>query len=210
MRNKAGIKESQLINNQKIKAAKKLRGTSADLVENNPLSEILAAEGGESFVTYIEWLGLGKDPKLVVLSSLHHYYYDAEEMKNIQTVVSLKELNQIKQINNFLHSIFHTLPPKGYFIGCFVDNKRQNGFVLRNNYSDHHIKKDSAAVENGILSRIPFLNTLFSFLDLKTNKYMSGRNVTLLLEDHGFKVIDMTELDGLTYFCTQSLRTVDN
>ena len=39
---------------------------------------------------------------------------------------------------------------------------------------------------------------------------MSERSVTYLLEENGFKVLDMTELDGLTYFHAQSLRTADN
>ena len=47
-------------------------------------------------------------------------------------------------------------------------------------------------------------------IDSKTNKYMSERSVSLLLGEHGFKVLDMTEIDGLTYFCAQSLRTADN
>jgi hypothetical protein len=51
---------------------------------------------------------------------------------------------------------------------------------------------------------------LYSLMDSKTNKYMSGRIVTLLLEDHGFKVLDMTELNGLTYFCAQKVKSDEN
>jgi hypothetical protein len=40
-------------------------------------------------------------------------------------------------------------------------------------------------------------------LDSRTDKYLKGVNITLLLEDLGFKVLDMTELNGLTYFCAQ-------
>jgi len=47
-------------------------------------------------------------------------------------------------------------------------------------------------------------------IDSKTNKYMSERSVSMLLTEHGFKVLDMTDLDGLTYFCAQSLRSADN
>lgn len=210
MENSIAINKQDVINNQRINTLTKPGGTSIDLIENNPVFEILAAEGCENFVNYIEWLGLAKDPDLVVLSSIHHYYFDAEEMNNVKTVVNLKELNQIKQINSFLHSIFHIMPQKSNFIGCFVDNKKINGYVLRNNSSSYHNKRSFDDIENGIVSRIPFLNMLFSFMDSRTNKYMSGRNVSLLLENHGFKVMDMTELDGLTYFYAQRLRTADN
>src|SRR5450759_5172168 len=209
MRNRIEIFEPDVINNQRINTLFELTDTSIGLAENNPVFEILTAEGCENFVNYIEWLGLAKDPNLVVLSSQHHYYYDAEEMKNVKTVINLKELNQIKQINSFLHSIFHILPQKSNLIGCFVDNKKQNGFVLSNGPSDFHYKRNSDAIENGIASSSPFLSMIYSMIDSKTNKYMSERSVSLLLEDHGFKVLDMTELNGLTYFLAQKTRVID-
>jgi len=204
------ITEPDVINNQRINTFIDLGGTPLSIVKNNPVFEILTAEGCENFVNYIEWLGLDKDPNLVVLSSMHHYYYDAEEIRNVKTVINLKELNKIKQIDSFLHSIFHILQPKSNFIGCFVDNKKQNGFILRNNSSDYQSRRNSEAIENGIISRIPFLNMIYSKMDSRTNKYMSRTNFSLLLEDNGFKVMDMTELDGLTYFCAQSLRSTGN
>jgi hypothetical protein len=42
-------------------------------------------------------------------------------------------------------------------------------------------------------------------IDSRTDKYLSGKNVTSSLEDLGFKVLDMTELNGLTYFCAQKV-----
>jgi len=155
-------------------------------------------------------LGLDRDTNLVVLSSSHHYYYDAEEMINVKTVINLKELNQIKQIKDFLHLIFHILPPKCNFVGCFINNKKQNSFGLNTNQSDFYYKRNSDAIEHGIASSSPFLNKIYNMIDSKTNKYMSKRSVSLLLGENGFKVLDMTEMDGLTYFCAQSLRTADN
>jgi hypothetical protein len=210
MRNMISVSEPNVINNQRINILSKPDGTSIDLTENNHIFETMAAEGCEHFVNYIEWLGLAKDPNLVILSSIYHYYYDAEEMKNVKTVVNLKELNQIKQINSFLHSIFHILPLKSNFIGCFIDNKKINGYALRNNSSSYYKKRSFDAIENSIVSRIPFLNMIYSMIDSRTNKYMSKKNVSLLLKDHGFKVLDMTELNGLIYFHSQKVRSADN
>jgi hypothetical protein len=152
--------------------------------------------------------GLTKDPNLLVLSSLHHYYYDAEEMINVKTVVNLKELNQIKQIKDFLYSFFHILPPDCIFIGCFIDNKKQGSFILSDNTYDYHCKRNSEAIENGIASHSPFLNRIYSMIDLKTNKYMSERSVSILLEDHGFRVLDMTEINDVTYFSAQKVKVI--
>jgi len=210
MRNSITIDKLDDINNQRINTLVNLGGSSIDLGGGNPVLRNLTNEEGENFANYIEQLGLAKDPNLVVLSSLHHYYYDAEEMINVRTVVNLKELNQIKQLKDFLHSIFHILPPDCNLIGCFVNNKKQSGFILNTSSSDSYYKRNSDAIENGIASSSPFLNMIYNMIDSKTNKYMSERSVSMLLGEHGFKVLDMTEHDGLTYFCAQSLRTADN
>lgn len=210
MRDSINIYNLDFINNQRNNTLIDLSENSADLNKSNLALRIFAAEDCENFEKYIEMLGLGKDPNVVILSSLHHYYYDAEEMTNVKTVVNLKELNQIKQIKDFLHSIFHILPPNCNFIGCFVNNKKQNSFILNTNHSDSYYKRNYDAIENGVASSSPFLNMLYNMIDSKTNKYMSERSVSILLREHGFKVLNMTELDGITYFCAQSIRTPDN
>jgi hypothetical protein len=43
-------------------------------------------------------------------------------------------------------------------------------------------------------------------LDSRTNTYLSKRSVTFLLEDFGFKVMDMTLIDGFTYFHARKVR----
>ena len=208
MKGRTRIKETETDNNQIINTSKRLESVPSDIIKINRIIEIINSEGNESFSHYIEWLGLSRDPKLLVLSSIHHYYYDAEEMTSVRTVVNLKELNQIKEINQFLNSMFLILPPKCFLIGCFVDNKKQSGFSLRRRPSGPNISSEEES--NGIVSRIPFLNTIFSILDAKANKYLSGKIVTQLLTNNGFNVMDMTELEGLTYFCAQTNRTLDN
>jgi len=210
MRDSITLDNLDIINNQRINTLINFGGSSVDLVKSNTVLRVPTTENCENFTKYIERLDLSKDPNLVVLSSLHHYYYDADEMTNVKTIINLKELNQIKQLKDFLHSIYHILPPNCNFIGCFVNNKKQSGFVLNTSPSDSYYKRNSDAIENGIVSSSPFLNMLFNMIDSKTNKYMSERSVSLLLGEYGFKVLDMTEMDGLTYFCAQSLRTADN
>ena len=209
MRNSITIDDLNVINNQRINSLSNLVGGSLDLVRNNPVLKTLTAEGCENFAKYIEQMGLAQDPNLVVLSSQHHYYYDAEEMIDVKTVVNLKKLNQIKQIKDFLHSIFRIFPPNCNLIGCFVNNKKQNGFVLNTSPSDSYYKRNSDAIENGIVSSSPLLNMIYNMIDSKTNKYLSERSVSMLLREHGFKVLDMSEMEDLTYFCAQSLRTPD-
>jgi len=210
MRNSITVDNSDVINNQRINTLGNLGSTSVDKGRTITSQKVLSTEDSENFVKYIEQLHLDKDLNQVILSSSHHYYYDAEEMTNVKTVINLKELNQIKQLKDFLHTMYYILPPSCNFIGCFVNNKKQSGFTLSTNPSDFYYKRNSNDIENGIASSSPLLNKLYNMIDSKTNKYMSERSVSLLLHDNGFKVIDMTEIDGLTYFCAQSLRSAEN
>jgi hypothetical protein len=196
----------KLIDNQGISNLIGFKTITSDITKGSPVQKNLTAEDSKNFAEYIDKLGLTNETNILILSSLHHYYYDAEEMINIKAVLNLKELNQIKALKVFLHSIFHILPPGCKFIGCFVNNRKQNGFSLGRNQG----QTDSEAVENGISSNYPILNMIYNMMDFRTNNYMSERSVSHVLGEHGFKIIDLVEINGMTYFCAENLRTADN
>jgi hypothetical protein len=170
----------------------------------------LISEVGEDFYNYVNRIGLTKDPNVIVLSSRHDYFYDAEEINNTKTVINLKELNQIKQINSLLQSCKHLLPKGCNFVGYFVNNKKSERYILRNCSNSYENKKNLEAIELGIHSRFPFINRLYSIMDSRTNTYMSERSVVLLLKLHDFRVLDMTEFNGLTFFHSQKVGQASN
>jgi hypothetical protein len=145
MRNSIGIEGSDFSENQRLEILAKFGG-NINHVRTSSVQKVLDTVSAENFARYLDQLGIDKDSDLLVLSSSHHYYYDAEEMINVKTMVNLTELNQIKQLKDFLHSIFRILPPKCTFIGCFVNNKKQDGFVLISNPSDSYYKRNSDAI----------------------------------------------------------------
>jgi hypothetical protein len=149
----------------------------------NPVMSDLIAEGGENFFNYLEWHGLTNDDNMLVLSSTRHYYYDPNELQAVTTLINVKKLNLIKNLDTFLNSIEYVLSPESNFIGCFADWKTQK--------------------ETGITSRMykGFLNFIDSKIDVDYDK----KDVSKLLESHGFKVVDMTEINGLTYFRARNL-----
>ena len=173
---------------------------SAEMVVANEAVDKLITEGGEGFYNYVNSRELSKDSNLIVLSSRHHYYYDSEEMNNAETIVNLKELNQVKEIRNLLYSHLHFLPEKCNFIGRFVNNRKVERYTLRKVVSSKEKIRNSDDVELGLVSRFPIINMLYSLMDSKTNTYLSEKSVALMLGVHGFKVIDMKEVNGVTFF----------
>ncbi len=169
--------------------------------------DTLVAEGGSAFLDYVSKLGLAQEQDMVVLSFRQHFYFDAEEMKRARTLVNLTELNKIRGITDFIRSCYHIMPQKSNLLGRFIDNKEIDRYKLNNStsaFSDGDYFDD---IENAIYSSVPFINRLYSFLDSRTNTRMSQSSVSLLLQDYGFKVMDMTVLNGLTYFHAQKART---
>ncbi|MFZ0282581.1 MAG: hypothetical protein WAL29_13095 [Bacteroidales bacterium] len=166
-------------------------GESAVAVDENqinPVFDNLAAEGGENFFHYINWLGLARDPNMMILSSIHHYYYDFNELNGIRTLINLKPLNQINHIDNFLNNVFRVLPLKANFVGCFKDNKIHSGMALP------------------FYQSFRFLNSLINIIDSKTDRFMARKDVIKLLESNEFRITDMTEISNVTYFCAQNLK----
>ena len=155
---------------------------SEDRIMGKPVFNELIAEGGESFVHYLESHGLAEEDNMLVLSSRRHYYYDPNELQSVTTLINIKKLNLIRNLNNFLQSIVFVLSPESNFVGCFCDRKTQKS--------------------SGLTSRM--YKGLINFLDDKTDVDYDKNHVQRLLESHGFKVIDMTEINGLTYFKAQN------
>lgn len=153
----------------------------------NPALEDFLQEGGDDFFKYLNWTGLIKETNIMVLSSLHHYYYDHNDLIGIKTLINLKNLNNVKHLESFLHTLFRILPTGSYFAGCFKRNDPKRKAV--SNYQS-----------------VKFFNGIINIFDPLTERSLSKKGVTALLEEHGFKVIDITDINGISYFWTQNLR----
>jgi hypothetical protein len=162
-----------------VKVAKSTR----EAVRKEAAPDKLSAEVDENFLNYLNWHGLAKEDNLLVLSSNKHYYYDYEELKDVTTLINVKQLNLVKHLDDFLHTLYDGLAPRTNFVGCFADRKSQK--------------------ENN-MARL--YRRMINFLDAKIEVEIDRKNFSRLLESHGFKVIDMTEINGLTYFRTQNHR----
>jgi hypothetical protein len=143
----------------------------------------LTAEGGVTFFQYLKKFNLFREPELLILSPNIHFYYDEEDLKDVRTFILLRKLNLIKDLEVFLDTLSHILPPNVNFVGCFSDNKtlKWNGFV--SNIS----------------------NKITNILDSKTDNLLDKDDVTELLEKHGFKIVDMTEMNNLILFYSQTI-----
>lgn len=176
------------------------RINSSRMMKLNHLFAELNAEVRQDLIRYLEELGPFNESNLLVIPSSRHFFYDAEDLKGVKTVVNLKQLNFVREIRDFLHNVSKMLPQESHFVGCFIDNRTQNGFSDKYSNLPRNLSEKAEAYENGIESRIPFINRMYSFIDLKTNRYLTKKTVSNLLEECRLQLIGMTEINGLTYF----------
>ena len=201
MKTAASENYNNIIENQRDRIMFHKDRSRVENIDKNPLFRKYIPDLSDDFSFYLQKLNLAEDPNIIVLSSSNHYYYEAEDLKNVKTLVNLKQLNHINQVREFLDNIFSILPWKSYLTGCFSDNEDQIRFLSDSRKPDRKIDGQFDPAENGIASRNPFLNMVYNILDIKTNRYLTKKAVTRELEISGWKVVDMTEIKELTYFC---------
>jgi len=186
------MEHQNALNNSKMSNSNLETGSKGFLLSDetegkNPILENILSEGGDDLFQYLSWIGLSKDPNLMVLSSSHHYYYDHNDLIGIKTLINMKRLNQVKHLESFLNILYRILPPKAYFVGCFRNCSPGSNFSMNNG---------SYKLSTGLIN-------IFSY---NSERNLTKRSVTKLLEEHHFKVVDITDINGLTYFWSQSLR----
>jgi hypothetical protein len=201
--------KSYLVEKENVRTSLNQTYGPVNSIETSDISDIMIAEGGEDLYNYAKQLGLANDTNFIVLSSQRHYYYEEDELKNVRTVINLKPLNQIKNIGTFLQSTYNIMPPESNFIGCFAENKTLLEYFVNDGATPNSVNAHSEALEQGIVSTIPFVNMIYSFIDSKTNRYLTRKNVNLLFEAHGFRILDMVELNHLTYFHARKIRILN-
>ncbi len=148
----------------------------------------MIAEDGENFFYYLKSLGLSRENNIVVLSSRHHYFYDENELSHVSTLVNLRKLNTVKNPDEFLLTLAQVLPEDTNFLGCFTDNGT------------------SGKGEIFFDTPIRFLKGIFSILDSRIYRYLDKKKIKEILEANGFKLVNMTVMNGITYFCSRKVR----
>ena len=181
------LKNINLINEKNSETNMNREKISSEKPGFSPAIVNMIAEAGENIFRYLKSIGLSKDTNLMVLSSKHHYYYDQNELKSVSTLINLKKLNLIKHLDAFLYTLIRILPQNANFIGCFSDSKTLNG----NSFSFYQ--------------PLRLFNRFINFLDSSTDHKMDKNEVSEVLERNGFKIVDMTEINGLTYFYSQNI-----
>jgi hypothetical protein len=194
------------IENQDVRADIRHDYKYSDSLEINETVELMISEGGEDLFNYVDWMGLANSPNLILLSSQKNYYYAKEELKNFSTIVNLKQLEQIKNINDLMKSISGIMQPNSHFIGYFAENKDHPKNQPDITSSSGKSGAGSKSLLNSLDLKKPFVDIIFNLSKLKNNRNYTRRDVYKIFEKHGFRILDVTEVNDLTYFYAKKIQ----
>ena len=158
-----------------------------EMASLNPVLENIRSEAGTDFVQYLQFLQIEKEQNMMALSSKHYYYYDFDDLKSVTTVVNLKKLNSIKCLDSFLQTIVRILPQEAIFIGYF-----KNDTGNRSVFSFYQTTR--------------LFNGMINYLDSRTDIRLTKNDVSKLMEERKLRVVDITDINGMTYFCSRNIR----
>lgn len=136
---------------------------------------------GFSFFRYMKRAGLIWGPGLIILSSHEGANYGTVDLKRARTLISLRRLDLIKHLEMFLSSLVRLLPPDTCFVGCFASQQ-------------------SAFSDKRHPGNLPVRMARFLHHHPAVTDDISFDRVPAILGRSGLVIIDMKEMNGLTYF----------
>ncbi|NMC37123.1 MAG: hypothetical protein GYA41_02235 [Bacteroidales bacterium] len=145
--------------------------------------EHLLLNGCEDLHNYVCWTGLAREKGIMVLLPISHYHYDFEDLKGVRILISQKKLNNVKHLESYLHTLFKAMPGDGYFFGCFECN-------------------DKPASGKTSVTASKFRCSM-KYPEAQPERLFTRKGVSIILEGHGYKLIDLTDINGITYFCAR-------
>jgi hypothetical protein len=160
--------------------------SNSDIMEQSEMEMLLHHES-KDFYNYLHRLKMiNGNTNVLVLPNKQHFYYDAQEIQQFNTIINVKKLNHIKKLDDFLYSLYCVLKKDTYFCGCFVNNKNIKNFNIK-------------------LRVYKLFEALILLLDVNRPKHLSEKDVKSLLNAHQFKIMNMKEIRGITYFYAKKI-----
>jgi len=136
---------------------------------------------GFSFFRYMRSAGLAERQGIIILSSHEGANWGRSDVQRAGTLISLRRLNLIKHLDMFISSLVRLLPPDSSFVGCFAQKH------IPETGKEHTGAVTGFSQETGYHSRCGY-------------RELNSARVSAILERSGMVVLDMRELNGLTYF----------
>lgn len=135
---------------------------------------------------------------------------EAIEDGSIDSIVNLNKINDIRGINDFFKAVNSKLPLDGKFIGCFEGQAQRRRRILKKyTFLLAQIYFLSDFIFKRVFPKLLLTRWFYFFITAGRNRVISKAESLGRLVFSGFDIIDVKEINGLTYFlCKKTLRPI--
>lgn len=171
---------------------------------------LLIKEQGEKAVDFISQYTNADFSGSLVLKTTDIFNIESVDNDNIETIINLKKVNDIRGINRFFKSVNSKLNDNGIFIGC-VETYVQRKKRLQHKYplivAQVYILFDF--IFKRIFPKLYLTRWLYFFVTAGRNRVLSKAEALGRLVFCGFDILEVAEIDSLTYFaCKKTDRKI--
>jgi lipopolysaccharide/colanic/teichoic acid biosynthesis glycosyltransferase len=192
-----------------IDVVEKAISHSKTLNENIPfnLKEKIISHAGEDVYNYLSNYAELNHPCTNVVSTTSTFNLKIFQNQQIQKLVNLKKINDIRHINKFLEVSNEVLPPGGLFMGCAETMGQRKARILKKfppvlNYlyytADFILKR--------VFPKLPLTKKIYFFLTGGRNRVLSRPEVLGRLYSCGFELLDDQFINNKYYFVAKKIR----
>ena len=163
--------------------------------------ELIANEQGEEAVEFIVKYADIQAENTHVLKTRDAFNVKAIEDNDFRCFVNLHKINDIRGINEFFKTINYKLPEEGVFIGCVETNmQRQVRILKKYPFLIARIYFLFDFIFKRVFPKLILTRKLYFFVTAGRNRVLSKAEALGKLVFCGFKIIELKEINNLTYF----------
>jgi lipopolysaccharide/colanic/teichoic acid biosynthesis glycosyltransferase len=124
-------------------------------------------------------------------------------------IVNLHELNDIKQINDYLRTVNSKLLKGGIFVSALVPNKnRRKRYNAKYNSGLADFLYFFDFIWKRVMPKLPFFRKIYFLLEKGTDRSISLAEGLGRLVYSGFEILDLQEIESLVYFIVVKVREI--
>ncbi len=173
------------------------------LAEKELLEEVSA-----EVVKYYKSIPDVMDQKVLYLSNIKHYIFDADTLFDVNTIINLRLLNRISHIYYFLYNTNRLLPLYGYYLGCFESHHqtKRRLKLIRPKIAGSMIYVLSYFFDD-FLPKIPVIRNIYLWANGGRLNSLSMFDCVTLLSKNGFLLTNSMTINNIEYFVAKKVKT---
>ncbi|NVO01723.1 MAG: sugar transferase [Bacteroidetes bacterium] len=170
------------------------------------LDLIIETSGERALSLFNEYVDF-ENPRTFVVSTSTKFNIDKFINKECETIINLKRVNDIKQLNKFFESVNHKLDDNGIFIGCAETKELRKRRILKKyipvfNYFYYTLD----FILKRVFPKLPITKSIYFFLTNGRNRVFSRPEVLGRLYSCGFKVHSEQYINNHLFFVAEKVK----